>query len=350
MPPSFLPGLINDASGDPGLFISFAFNRRAVAFDLGDIAALSPRDSLKISHVFITHTHMDHFAGFDRLLRIMLGRSKTLYLYGPEGFLRNLEGKLSAYTWNLVQKFTNQLIIYATELTETKRITRRYACRDGFQPDSGPQPSDALPLLPLRVLYQEPSFNVSASILDHGIPCLGFSLKENFRINIRKERLEALGFVPGPWLQRFKQAVYDGQDPEWIVPVMQGKNHSPNFRHYTIKELLQEIAMVGKGQKISYIADAAYHPANVEKMIGLAKDADHLFIEAAFLEKDREHALKKHHLTARQAGEIAGKASVRRFTLFHFSPRYQHSEKLFYTEAMEAYSEQLKGIPGIPDA
>ena len=138
MPPSFQPGLINDASGDPGLFISFAFNRRAIVFDLGDIAGLSPRDLLKISHVFISHTHMDHFAGFDRLLRIMLGRSKTLHFYGPLGFLKNLEGKLSGYAWNLAKNFTHELVIHATEITEEAHTTQRYACREGFQPASYP--------------------------------------------------------------------------------------------------------------------------------------------------------------------------------------------------------------------
>ena len=357
MPPSFQPCLINDASGDPGLFISFAFNRRAIVFDLGDIAALSPRDALKISHVFISHTHMDHFAGFDRLLRTLLGRSKTLYFYGPEGFLRNLEGKLSGYAWNLVENFTNQLMIHATEVTEEHQITRRYACRDGFQPIQDPPPTSPFPLpthptspLPLHVLYQEPSFHVTASVLDHGIPCLGFSLKENFHINIRKDRLDALGLVPGPWLYQFKQAVYDDRDPESIFPVLHDQNGPAAEKGYTIKGLLEEIAIVSKGQKISYIVDAAYQPANVERMVALAKDADHLFIEAAFLEKDREHAVRKHHLTARQAGEIAGKACARRFTLFHFSPRYQHAEKLFYTEAMEGYCEYFKGIPESLDA
>ena len=352
MPPSFQPGLINKASGDPGLFIPFAFNRRAIVFDLGDITALSPRDTLKISHVFISHTHMDHFAGFDRLLRTMLGRSKTLYFYGPEGFLRNLEGKLSGYAWNLVKKFTNQLTIYATEIIEEQQITRQYACRDGFEPVQLPPPAShhhpmdaTVSPFPLHLLYQEPSFNVTASVLDHGIPCLGFSLKENFSINIRKDRLDALGLPPGPWLYQFKQALYDGRDPESGFPALQDRNGLRIGKEYTIKGLLQEIAIVSKGQKISYIVDAAYQPANVEKMIALAKNADHLFIEAAFLEKDREHAVRKLHLTARQAGEIAGLAGVRRFTLFHFSPRYQHAEKLFCTEAMKAYGEYFKGIP-----
>ena len=348
MPPSFQPGLINDPSGDPGLFIPFAFNRRAIVFDLGDIAALSSRDALKISHVFVSHTHMDHFAGFDRLLRIMLGRSKTLHFYGPSGFLKNIEGKLSGYAWNLAEKFTQQLVIHATEITDDRRIARRYDCRGGFQPIESALPvppnfqEDVSPLFPLHILYQEPSFHVAASVLDHGIPCLGFSLKENFRINIRKERMDAMELVPGPWIYQFKQAIYDGRDTESIFPVFRD-NEAPAAREqYTVKKLLEEIAIVSKGQKIAYIVDTAYQPANVEKMIALANNADHLFIEAAFLEKDKEHAAKKMHLTARQAGEIAGLSGAKRFTLFHFSPRYQDSEREFYAEAMAAYHLMAK--------
>ncbi|HJO61635.1 MAG TPA: MBL fold metallo-hydrolase, partial [Desulfobacterales bacterium] len=54
-------------------------------FDLGDICSLLPRNILKITHVFITHTHMDHFIGFDKLMRIFLGREKMLHFYGPKG-------------------------------------------------------------------------------------------------------------------------------------------------------------------------------------------------------------------------------------------------------------------------
>jgi len=91
MRPSFHPRLINGPFEDPGLFIPFLFQQRALIFDLGDITGLPPKDLLKISHVFVTHTHMDHFIGFDRLLRTLLGRQKNLALIGPEGFIKNVE-------------------------------------------------------------------------------------------------------------------------------------------------------------------------------------------------------------------------------------------------------------------
>jgi ribonuclease Z len=72
------------------------------------------------------------------------------------------------------------------------------------------------------------------------------------------------------------------------------------------------------------------------------KNSDHLFIEASFLEKDKDIAEKKYHLTTRQAGRIAGKANVQRVTPFHFSPRYQGQELILEKEVLEAYNDALK--------
>jgi len=338
MPTSFKPCLINNPIDDPGLLISFSFHNRAIVFDLGDIYNLSSKKILKISHIFISHTHMDHFAGFDRLLRIMLGREKTLYLYGPEGFLGNIEGKLSGYSWNLVKNFSNQLIIHVTEISENNLISQKYACQNGFKATSAPLKQS----FDHHVIHDESSFKINVSILDHGIPSLGFALKEKFRINIRKNVLEKLGMVPGKWLYRFKQAIFEGYDSESILKVPCEKNSITALKKFKFKDLVDRITIITEGQKIAYVADVAYTPSNVKKIIKLAKDADHLFIESAFLEKDMGHAVAKRHLTARQAGELAGLAGVKRFTLFHFSPRYQNAENLFYNEAMEGFQNNKR--------
>ncbi len=340
MPPLFNSRLINDPSGDPGIFISFPFNKRAMAFDLGDIYNLSPRDILKISHIFITHTHMDHFIGFDRLLRIILGRDQTVYLYGPENFLKNIEGKLAAYSWNLVKNFTNPLTFIVTEITNDKLITQKYICEHKFCPTKAPSTIS----LKLPILHEEPSLQVATAILDHGIPSLGFSIKEKVRINIRKDALAELGLMPGPWVYQFKQALFDNRNPDSIVNVLYDKNISTPRKKYKLRDLEQHLVVYTKGQKIAYIADVAYTSSNVEKIIKLANGADHLYIESGFLEKDIDHATRKFHLTARQAGKIAGLAGAKRFTLFHFSPRYTHThaEKDFYTEATDAYTDSFK--------
>lgn len=313
MRPSFYPKTINGPFEDPGVFISFVFQHRAMLFDLGENHALSARDILKISHIFVSHAHIDHFTGFDRVLRISLGREKNLCLYGPEGFLSHVEGKLSGYCWNLVHHYSNCFAIEANEVREDRILTRIYSCRSRFTPSEMTERPFS------GILLREPSFTVSAVILNHGIPCLAFSLSERFHINILKDRLTALNLSVGHWLKAFKDELFSGHArPE-------------------TQELAAQIAMISPGQKIAYITDTLYSESDAAKMIGLAEDSDHLFIEAAFSDKDKELARQKCHLTARQAGEIAARANVRQWTVFHFSPRYTGMENLLYEEAESAF-------------
>ncbi len=330
MRPSFHPRLINGPFDDPGLFIPFQFQNRALIFDLGDISRLAAKDILKISHAFVSHTHMDHFIGFDRLLRLSLGRPKNLSLYGPPGFLKNVEGKLAGYSWNLVDKYNYPLNLRLTEVHPQYTLGRQYRCRDRFQPLRDPveQPFAG-------ILYEEPAFRVSAVILDHKIPCLGFSLKERFHVNIIKDGLTTLGLTPGPWLTEFKQALYSQADP---ASKFEAKlDRQTPARHFILGELAEKIARITPGQKITYITDVVYSAANSEKIVELAGGSDHLFIEAVFLDQDRELAIKKHHLTTRQAGRLAGTAQVKQFTIFHFSPRYMGMEQWLREEAGAAY-------------
>ncbi|OGP63118.1 MAG: ribonuclease Z [Deltaproteobacteria bacterium RBG_13_49_15] len=331
MRPSFHPRLINGPFGDPGLYISFLFEKRALLFDLGDITNLSPKDILKISHVFITHTHMDHFIGFDMLIRLFLGREKTLYLYGPAPFLRHVEGKLAGYSWDLVNNYKNPLVLHAVEIGPQSITTCEYRCEEGFRPgEVNEHPFDT-------VLLAENGFSISMEIFDHSIPCLGFSFKERFHVNIRKDALSSLGLEIGPWLKRFKSMLLEGKDPASIIEV----DRKGRTDKYRLGELADRIALVTPGQKITYISDICFNPKNEKKAIMLAGDSDQLFIEAAFLKKDSEIAMKKHHLTAHQAGYIAGMANAKQYFLFHFSPRYTGLDQYIMDEASNACSEAM---------
>jgi ribonuclease Z len=86
--------------------------------------------------------------------------------------------------------------------------------------------------------------------------------------------------------------------------------------------------------------DFAFGKPNPDKIIEFAKNSDHLYIETSFLDRDRELAEKKFHLTARQAGYIAAKADVKQYTIFHFSPRNIDCEELLLREARQEYEKQ----------
>ncbi|MGE5255981.1 MAG: ribonuclease Z [Hyphomicrobiales bacterium] len=339
MHPLFLPRMVNGPFEDPVLFIPFQFQRRALIFDLGDISRLTPRDLLKISHGFVTHTHMDHFIGFDPLLRRLLGREKDLFLYGPAGFLANVEGKLAGYSWDLVDRLTCGLKIHLTEVHPDRLLCRSYSCGARFSADG------AAVVLPFTGrLHMEPAFEVSAVILEHSIPCLGLALAERFHVNILKTGLEALALRPGPWLARFKSALHAGADPnaEFAIEAHGGASDG----RFVLGELRQKIARITTGQKIAYITDVGDTASNRAAIVNLARHSDVLFIEAAFMHAERERAASKHHLTARQAGEIAALAGVRQFTILHFSPRYEGRETELTREAQEAYKKTLADMGG----
>ena len=334
MRPSFHPRLINGPFDDPGLFVPFLFQKRAIMFDLGDMSSLPAKDILKISHAFVTHTHMDHFIGFDRLLRLFLGREVQLNVYGPKGFLKNAEGKLAGYTWNLVDNYNYHLSLLLNEIRSDNVITKKYHCQNKFL---APERAWELPFD--GVLHEEAAFSVCGVILNHSIPCLAYSLHERFHVNIVKERLENLGLETGPWLSQFKQALYSQTDPNSKFEVPRADRPQP--KRFYLGDLAAQIARITSGQKITYITDVVYDDANIRKIVEFAKDSDHLFIEAAFLERDHEIAKERCHLTARQAGELAARAGAKRFSIFHFSPRYTSQKELLYQEAAEAYNRAI---------
>ena len=342
MRPSFCPRLINGPFDDPGLYIPFGFQNRAIMFDLGDISALSSKDILKISHIFVTHTHMDHFTGFDRLLRLMIGRKKTLYLYGPQGFIDNVKGKLASYTWNLVDNYTDSLTLEIAEIQTNKIIRQRFACKDRFK---GQRKSIHSPFNG-RIL-EESDISIDAALLDHGIPSLGFTITERFHINIIKNGLAALKLRPGPWLQVFKNSVYD--DAESSFRIEAESENKGKFVSVQLSELVDKIALISPGQKVCYVADVAFSKTNIERIVKLAEKSDHLFIEAAFLDQHQDIAELKKHLTAKQAGLIAGWAQVKQLTPFHFSPRYTECQHLLEKEARQAYTRSFGSYAAAPD-
>ena len=208
---------------------------------------------------------MDHFSGFDRLLRLMIGRKKTLCLYGPQGFIENVEGKLAGYTWNLVNNYDDSLILEVTEIKSDEIIRQRFACKDGFK---GRRPSTRSPFRS-RIL-EESDISVETALLDHGIPCLGFTIKERFHINIRKNGLNALKLRPGPWLRVFKKSIYDDLDP--ALRINAESENKGKFISYKLTELVDKIVLITPGQKLSYVADVAYSETNIERIVNIAEN------------------------------------------------------------------------------
>ena len=207
------PRLINDPFGDAGLYLDFRFARRALLFDLGDLHKLPPRKLLRVSNVFVSHAHMDHFCGFDRLLGVCLGRPLRLELFGPPGFIDRVQHKLAAYSWNLIAGNATDFVIGVSEMHgESLAAAAEFHTRDAFRRKELPPP-----VMANGILVDEVEFRVRAVTLDHGIPCLAFAFEAKPRINVWKDRLRRLGLPVGPWLTDLKQAVRRGEPDETLI-------------------------------------------------------------------------------------------------------------------------------------
>ncbi|MGI2325654.1 MULTISPECIES: ribonuclease Z [unclassified Methylococcus] len=333
MKPVFHPALVNGPWGDPAVYVEFLFEKRAVLFDLGDVRTLPVRKILRLSDVFVSHAHMDHFFGFDWLLRLCLGRDLRIRLFGPAGFLDQVEHKLSAYIWNLVRGYPTDFTLEVTEVSsETVGRRASFRCRTAFRREGETE----FPIEDRRLL-DEPNLAVEFAILDHATPCLAFALREKQHLNVWKNRLVELGLAPGAWVQDLKHALLTGRHED--TPVRALKRDGARFREatYRLGELADFLVHVSEGQKVAYVTDAVYHEANAERIATLAAGADQFFIEAVFGDELEERAARKYHLTARQAGTIARRAGVKFPTPFHFSPIYQGRGEALDREFRQAF-------------
>src|SRR5260370_19835447 len=101
MKTTFRPRLLNGQTADPALLVSLRWQGRALLVDLGRIDRTPAATLLPIEAVFVSHTHMDHFMGFDQLLRLFLARDATLRLYGPAGLADRVAGQLAGHPRHL---------------------------------------------------------------------------------------------------------------------------------------------------------------------------------------------------------------------------------------------------------
>ena len=271
---------------------------------------------------------MDHIAGLERLLRLRLHRPQPLTILGPTDFVDQIQSRLGSYSWNLLdgnsvdfrliaQAFDGTHITEAAEFPARKRFARLEI---------------PLPALAPGVVLSEPEFEIRATVLDHGIPSLAFGFRQRERFNVWRTVLDELGLPVGPWIDEAKKALREGHQDDYVITV-------PGAGEVEIGVLRARVFHASPGQNFAYVTDAADTQANRARIVDLAEGADQLFIEAAFLEEDRDFAEATRHLTARAAGEIARSAHLGRVIPFHYSARYGEDISELSNEVAAAFTQ-----------
>lgn len=327
--------LVNDPFENIAVAVRFRFGRRMMFFDLGDLRRLTPRALQSVDLAFVSHRHMDHFAGFDRLVEHLLYRQGRLHLAGPPGFVGGVEAKLAGYTWNLLGPTSPDFRITASDHGDKGEIRHaEFRAREGFVMRPLPR------RLPAGIAHEDPEFRVEYEVLDHGTPVLAYALQERQSIHVDPVALAAADLTPGPWLSAAKALLRAGTDPATVVDA--------GTRQVRLGDLSGSVLTIGPGQRVAFVTDCAFTASNAERILALAKGADHLFIEAGFLHADVAIAGARRHLTARQAGWLAREAGVVRATPVHFSGRYETREAELRAEFRAARSGRLAPPPLVP--
>lgn len=231
----------------------------------------------KITKMLITHWHGDHILGIPGILQTLQLSSYngTLQIYGPPGTKRNMDELRNLFLRN------SDLKLEVYDVKEGK-------------------------------IYEGKDLIINAYEMDHGVPCLAYSVEKKSRTRMDVAKLKKLK-ISGPIvgdLQRGKDIMFNGK-----------------------KIKSKDVTYIQKGKKVTFMLDTKIN----SNCITAAKDADLLICEAEYLEENAENAEERKHLTATQAGDIAKRAKVQQLYLTHISQRYEIREGQILKEAKKKF-------------
>ncbi|SNZ06711.1 ribonuclease Z [Persephonella hydrogeniphila] len=316
--------LINEKYEDPGIVIEVDTLGEYILFDVGNIRRLDRHLIKKINKVFITHTHMDHFVGFDTLLRNKIGKEETVEIFGISPLADNVYCKLQGYTWNLVE-YEPRLVFKLKQYNEGLFETFQYDIKRKFAKDFVSEEK-----VNTDTIYENDFYRVRFAVLDHKIPVMGYSFEYKDRLLLKKGKIDELP-LKGRDIGEFKRFLQNEEN--------KGKTYKIGDKEYSWDYLRSEYAYIQRGIKISYITDVVFSEENVKKIVNLVRSSDVLYCEAVFLSKDKEQASKVYHLTTDQTAYIAREAGVKKLVVFHFSRRYGNNKEKILKEIREFFPE-----------
>lgn len=244
----------------------------------------------KIEKIFISHLHGDHFLGLFGLLSTMslLGRKKSLSIYGPKGLKDIISTQL---------RVSQSVLFYNIELIETQTESK-------------------------EILFESNQLSIESFPLNHGIPCTGFLFKEKNK----PRRIDTSKTPTNISISQIK-ALKKGLSPELIDG--------------TILENKSCTLEPKKSRSYAYCSDTTYLDSTIEYV----RNVDIMYHETTFLSKHQDKANNTHHSTSIDAANIANKADIGLLIMGHFSARYQNLDE-FEKEAKEIFPNSIVAEEG----
>lgn len=245
----------------------------------------------KISHIFISHLHGDHFYGLVGLVStfMLLNRTTDLHIYGPKGIKEVITLQL-----RLSNSWTNYGLFFH-ELESTESV----------------------------IVYEDDKVLVKTIPLKHRVYTNGYLFQE--KTGARKLDLNAVQEYEID--QCYYQNIKNGKD----ITLEDGRIIEND------KLTFDPVAPMS----YAFCSDTIYD----ESIIPLIKEVDVLYHESTFLESEEPLAGKTMHSTAKEAATIALKANVKQLVLGHYSTRYANID-LFKEEAETIFPNVLLADDG----
>ena len=244
-----------------------------------------------IENIFISHLHGDHFFGLPGLISTLrlLGRTKSLNIYGPVGIKKSITLLLK-----LGDSWTNYDLCFH-ELNSAESV----------------------------VLLENSKFKIETIPLNHRIYTNGFLFTEI----INEQKLLIQNVIK----YKIDKTQYRG--------IKLGKDGISLNGELIKNSLLTEPK--DKNKTYAYCSDTCFFP----EIIPIIRNSNVLYHESTFLESHKKMASKTKHSTALEAAEIAKQANVKKLILGHFSSRYNNLED-FKIEAKLVFQNVELSIDG----
>lgn len=236
----------------------------------------------RITHIFISHLHGDHFFGLPGLISTfrLLGRETELHIYGPKGVKEAITLLLK-----LGDSWTN--------------FPLRFHELEGHSSEC---------------IFEDKKVEVYTLPLQHRIYTNGFLFREK----------------PRPRTLHIEAVRAYGIDKSQYNLIKNGADGLSSQGTTVSNAVLTTDPPAHKSY--AFCSDTAYY----EALIPLLKHVDVLYHESTFLEQDARLCEMTKHSTAKQAATIAREASVDRLILGHYSTRYKSIER-FREEAITIF-------------